>query len=294
MTRAQRQSVERRAPAKVNLTLAVLGELAGGYHELESWVVMVDWFDRLALRPASNLSLTVGGSNGHALPRSEDNLVWRAAEALAAAAGREPAASIELEKSLPIGAGLGGGSSDAASTLLGLNELWGLNWPVERLMPIASGLGSDVPLFLEETPAVIRGRGERVERLRSGWKGRLVLATPSFELVTSDVYGRFSRSDVRRREFHKPWQNVGLDGLDLSRRLFNDLEPAAFAVEPRLARLHELLDGLGGRPVRMTGSGSSLFALFDDARAAEVWREEAARLTGPTVEFHVVQTLKSS
>ncbi len=291
MLREPCQFVEGRAPAKVNLTLAVLGELAGGYHELESWVVMVDWYDRLELRASANLSLTVEGDTGHALPRTEGNLVWHAVEALAKAAGRPPTASIKLEKSLPIGAGLGGGSSDAAATLLGLNELWGLGWPNERLAPIASALGSDVPLFLEDSPVVIRGRGERVERLRNCWKGFLVLVVPSFALATREVFGRYSGGEIRRGENPAPWQNVGHDSLNTSQQLFNDLEPDAFSVEPRLARLHGLLDGLDGRPVRMTGSGSSLFALFDDARSAELWREEAVRLAGQTVEFRVVQTL---
>jgi 4-diphosphocytidyl-2-C-methyl-D-erythritol kinase len=183
--------------------------------------------------------------------------------------------AIELEKHIPTGAGLGGGSSDAAATLLGLNSLWRLDRPVERLMPIAAQLGSDVPMFLEPGSAVIRGRGERVERLKAGWQGWLALVVPSYGVSTASVYARWAGPRPRQAAPRRPWERLPGDAEELSPLLFNDLEDAAFAGEPRLGRLHAALDGLAGRPVRMTGSGSCLFALFDSREEARNWRREA-------------------
>jgi len=268
------QVVHRRAPAKVNLTLAVLRRRMDGFHELESWVMTVGLFDELTFAPATRLSLTVQAPS-RAVPTGASNLVWRAAMGLAEASRREPAVSLKLLKRIPVGAGLGGGSSDAAATLLGLNLFWELNWPVERLMPIAARLGSDVPLFLEPGPAVIRGRGERVERLTMGWEGWLALVVPSYGIPTSRVYQYWVEGGRIRHSQTPVWLQRPGSALELSWRLFNDLEAAAFSCEPRLKRLHAALDGLDERAVRMTGSGSCLFAVFDSETEAEHWRRQA-------------------
>lgn len=278
-----------RAPGKVNLSLAALGRRPDGFHDIESWVVPFDWCDRLVLAPADHLSLTVSGRS-EGVPAGETNLAWRAAVALAEAAGRRPDVSVSLEKTLPPGAGLGGGSSDAAAVLLGLNELWRLDWPVKRLAPIAAALGSDVPLFLTAGSAVIRGRGERVERIACPWRGWLVLVIPPFGLSTAAVYAAWSPDAVAAERSRSPWTTPHLNSRALMDLLFNDLERAAFAVEPRLAKLHGELDGLDGRRVRMTGSGSALFSAFDHEVMAKAWRDTAAARVGEEVEVRVVPT----
>ncbi|MFQ5424152.1 MAG: 4-(cytidine 5'-diphospho)-2-C-methyl-D-erythritol kinase [Phycisphaerae bacterium] len=287
------------APAKINLTLAVLGLRADGFHEIESWVVPVRLLDVLEFEAAADLSLTVEASDDAHVPDDARNLVWQAAVALARAAGREPSGRVRLVKSIPVGAGLGGGSSDAAATLRGLNALWGLGWPVARLAEVAAGIGSDAPMFLEPQAAVIRGRGERVEPLgrgvSAGAAGWLVLITPVFGVSTAAVYAAWSQTTIDRDcdRPGTPWRDRSCDSLTLMPRLFNDLEPAAFAVEPRLAALHGLLDGLGGRIVRMTGSGSCLFTLFDAEAAAIEWRDRARLRLGTTAKAEVLRTLRT-
>ncbi len=284
------QTIRHRAPAKLNLTLAVLGRRPDGFHELESWVVTIGWFDYLVFRHADELSLHVRDA-GASLPADESNLVWRAAVALAEASGRKAAANIELEKHIAVGAGLGGGSSDAAATLTGLNALWELNWSVDQLMPLAAGLGSDVPLFLESGAAVIRGRGERVERLPANWQGWVALIVPAFGVSTTDVYRRWRAEDTTPAQRSEPWAPPYPDAAALSTRLFNDLADAAFAGEPRLAKLHGILDGLNGRSVHLTGSGSCLFALFDEEAEAEDWSKRASTAAGDGTDLRVVPTV---
>ena len=289
-TSTSRRTVECLAPAKVNLTLAVLGRRPDGYHELESWIVMLRWYDRLVLTEQAGLSLAIEGECAGVVA-DESNLVWRAAVALAGATGRRADAAVTLRKQIPIGGGLGGGSSDAAAALVGLNRLWEADWPVARLAPIAAELGSDVPLFLEHGSAIIRGRGEQVERLADGWKGWLTLIVPDYAVSTPEVYRRWTGGGPRPAAKREPWRDRALGSGELGRRLFNELEAAAFAAEPRLKALHGRLDGLDGRSVRMTGSGSCLFAVFDAEAEAQAWGRLASELLEDGEKVRVVETV---
>lgn len=284
-----RQTIHCWASGKVNLTLAVLGRREDGFHELESWVIPIDWCDRLQLCQADALSLHLDGED-EGVPSGPDNLVWRAATALARAVGREPDVAITLEKAIPAGTGLGGGSSDAVATLLGLNRLWELGWSTEQLLPVAEALGSDVPLFLTGQSAIMRGRGERIEPMPAVWQGWLVLIVPPFRLSTAAVYQEWSNAAPAVRASARPWTALPCPSAFLLDRLFNDLEPAAFRVEPKLALLHAAIDGLQGRPVRMTGSGTALFTLFDDQKEAEAWRSAAATLLPGDTLLRVTST----
>ncbi len=283
------QSIQCSAPAKINLSLAVLGRRDDGFHEIESWVTPIDWSDRLTFEPGMELSLRLAGPAS--APEGPSNLVWQAAAKLARAAGVRPEVRITLHKYVPAGAGLGGGSSDAAAALLALNDFWCLDWAVERLWPIAEELGSDVPLFLAPGPAIIRGRGGRIEPLSRPAAVWLGLVVPSFAVSTSRVYEAWSTQAGEGRR-PCPWLKEA-EGAALMPELFNDLEPAAFVVEPRLARLHARIDGFAGRPVRMTGSGSALFTLFDDEPAARAWAKGLGGLIGSEAEVHVVRSLPS-
>ncbi len=280
-----------RAPAKINLSLAVLGRRADGYHDLESWVVQLDWCDVVRTSLADRLAISVTGAAGE-VPSNDTNLAWRAAVALGRAAGREPTVRINLDKQIPAGGGLGGGSSDAAATLVALDRLWGLNWGAGKLLTLAAGLGSDVPLFLEPAPAILRGRGERIERVATSWQGWVALAVPNFGVSTAEVYRNW-RPPADLAAHDQPWTVAVESAADLACHLFNDLERPAFAHEPRLARLHAAIDGLQGRPVRMTGSGSCLFALFDAAAEAEAWCDAARRVVEPTVRWKVTRVISA-
>jgi len=220
------------------------------------------------------------------LPMGNDNLVVKAATALADEAevissrdgeGRTDRSldrvSAFLTKRTPAGAGLGGGSSDAASTLIGLNELWKLDFAAPRLSAIAKKLGSDVPFLLHGASSICAGRGEIVRpvaRLDMKWA---TLVLPKYELPTPAVYRRFDEMSLGREDAirNEPdWQSWStLSSADLMSRLVNDLEPASFSLRPELGELRSKLEAELSQIVRMSGSGSSLFTLCDDAEQAE-------------------------
>src|SRR6266403_3429037 len=173
------------AAAKVNLILEVLGKRDDGYHELVTVMQAVDLSDRITREDAAVLEL----ASGPGVPADGRNLALRAATALREAAGVTRGARITLDKRIPVAAGLGGGSADAAAVLLGLNRLWRLRWPVARLDEVATGLGMDVPFFLRGGTALATGRGERLAPLGSTSLG-LVLVNPKFAVSTAEMYGR--------------------------------------------------------------------------------------------------------
>lgn len=256
------------APAKINLTLRVLGTRPDGFHELESLVVRINLVDTVAVAPRPDGQLELD-CNSPAVPCDASNLVLRAATALNAAAGTGHGAAIKLTKRIPPGAGLGGGSSDAATTLRLLDELWGLRLPRERLAEIGAALGSDVPLFLHGPQCVIRGRGERVEELPPPTPLWLALVLPEFQCATPAVYAAYDELEARPvrpsvEQVLRAW-NSAAELMDV---LFNDLEEAAFRVAPELGDLARGIAEFSGAPARLTGSGAALFRLFDDAPSA--------------------------
>jgi len=260
--------------AKVNLYLHVVGRRADGYHELDSLIVFAGIGDRIALRPNDALSLTIDGPFGASLPADGDNLVLRAAKALQAQSGGAAGADIRLTKNLPLAAGIGGGSADAAAVLRGLVELWRLEPDPGTLETLGAELGADVPVCLFGRPAFVAGIGERIERappLPPAW---LVLANPGIALATPAVF------KARQGNFSAPaaWQQVDRDAAALAARLAdttNDLEAPARSLVPDIGAL---LDDLAGQPgcllARMSGSGATCFGLFGGRNEAE----QAARL----------------
>jgi len=196
--------------------------------------------------------------------------------------------SVALQKRIPVGAGLGGGSSDGAFTLIALNHLWNLGWPRQRLMELAKSLGSDVPFFLYGPSSIVRGRGEEVEntqRPAGKWVPIIVWPRP---MPTPLVYRKFDELRLGRQSNltpEPPWnQWVQLASPDLLPLLVNDLETAAFAIDPQLGQVRTALESLLKRPVRMSGSGSSLFSLYDQRPEAEA----AARLVTQQYKLQVL------
>lgn len=273
-----------RAHAKINLTLHVTGRRPDGYHDLVSWVALVGLHDTIELAEADARGVELQ-CDAPDIPTDERNLVVRAVRAMEREFGREAALRISLTKRIPAGAGLGGGSSDAAATLRAIDRLWGTAAGAERLSRIAAGLGSDVPLFLGGGQSVIRGRGEQVEAVLHPWHGWVVLVMPPFGVSTPAVYGTLRLGGARRNPEaggERGAASGDVSAAELGGRLFNDLQGPAFAVEPRLAALHGRLSELGQSPVHMSGSGSTLFSIFDDRESAERWRArvDGARLPG--------------
>jgi len=262
------------APAKVNLYLHVTGRRPDGYHLLDSLVAFPDIGDRIAAEPAAALSLEIGGPEGAGLADlGEDNLVLRAARRLAAHAGTAAGAAFRLEKNLPVAAGIGGGSSDAAATLRLLTVLWRLPIGEAALARLAGGLGADLPACLFGRPAWVGGIGEEVSPALGLPAAGILLANPRRELPTARVFAAREGPFATAGQFSPmPADAAGLARTLASRR--NDLTRAAVGLVPEIGTVLEGLARLHGALLaRMSGSGATCFALFADRAAAEHGRK---------------------
>ena len=242
------------APAKLNLFLHITGRRADGYHLLQSVFILIDWADTLHIERRDD-GLLRRHDLGPALPA--DDLSLRAARALQQASGCTYGADISVLKAVPWGAGMGGGSSDAATVLLALNRLWNLNWPRTRLLALATPLGADVPFFVGGSNAFVEGIGERLTPIE--WAPRrYAVVKPAESLGTAGI---FSHPDLARDT--EPATLAGsvaqLNAQQESVFGHNDLQPVAQALCPPIAQVAKWLDDRFGNS-RMTGSGSAVFA----------------------------------
>lgn len=276
----------RLARAKINLWLRVVGRRADGYHLLDSLVAFTDLADTLEVSPSDGLSLVLEGPEAPSLAGEADNLVLRAARLLAGRAGVSPRAALRLAKHIPVAAGLGGGSADAAATLHALVDLWRLALPVEELFDLAAALGADVPMCLAGRPALVSGVGEVLRPAPPLPPCAILLVNPRTPLATSEVFA------ARRGPFSAPmagpssWPDLGGLVAALAAR-GNDLADAAISLRPAIADLLAALGRTEGvRYAAMSGSGATCFALYDDVDAAggaaaglpEHWWWHAGRL----------------
>jgi len=237
------------APAKLNVFLHIVDRLPNGYHALQSVFMLIDWCDRLHIETTPGPTIT-RLDLGPPLP--PDDLCVQAAKALQKAAGVRAGAHITLDKQLPSQAGLGGGSSDAASTLMALNRLWQLNWPLERLLPMALSLGADVPFFLCGQSAWVEGVGERITPIDLP-EAEFVVLKPAAGLETAQI---FKDPELKRDTDPATISGFAAQGFDFGR---NDLQPVAQKWCPEVTQALDWLTRLGLQP-RMTGSGSAVFA----------------------------------
>ncbi len=267
--------MKRAAPAKINLSLRVLGKRADGFHQLETLMVPLALADELTMRPADAFHFTCSEVS---LPADDSNLAVRAVRLFARHTGVTPNLHLHLEKRVPHGAGLGGGSSDAAHVLLALDELFSTRLGPAALAALAAELGSDVPFFVFESPAWCRGRGEIVEPVRSGAEVPILLLKPPFPVPTPWAYQSWAASrelpgiDYGPQDF--PWG-----------RLVNDLERPVFEKFVFLATLKTwlraqpevagaLMSGSGSTTIAVLQTGADVAALADRARAehgASLW-----------------------
>lgn len=285
-----------KTPAKINLSLRVLGRRPDGYHELDSIMQMVGLYDEISIEDHPD-TIAVHTS-GATLPDGPGNLAYDAAAALAKAAGSARGASIRLVKRIPLGAGLGGGSSDAAAVLDGLNRLWGLGWPRARLAELGATLGSDVPFFFAGPTAHVSGRGECVRRMarprmvgegaRCDW---VVLVNPGFAVST-----RWAFDALRAPPFDATFGLTKANSADTIPRspeapappypAENSLESVTATPYPVILEMKRMLKEAGASVVLMSGSGPTVFGLFSDRRQAkaglttrpETWKGWVARV----------------
>ena len=292
--------VVRLAPAKLNLTLAILGRRPDGFHELHSVFVPLGLADVLSLAPAAGPDDTLHVTGFDPGPTA-DNLVLRAIAVTRGAVagswpggpGPAPSLAARLEKRIPVAAGLAGGSSDAAAAIDGALEAWGTPLDAAQVHGIAASIGSDVPFFAVGGPALVEGRGERLAPL-DGLRGHpaVLLVTPGVPIVTRDAFAAFDAlrgsgdGSVRMSSVHLAEElRSGLSAADLVARagvlaMANDLLPAAAAVLPELVPFRRSLSRLLGRPIGLSGSGPTLWALY----ASEAEAEAAAVTVRAAVE----------
>jgi 4-diphosphocytidyl-2-C-methyl-D-erythritol kinase len=279
--------LELRAAAKINLALEVLSRRADGYHEIATVMQTVDLSDRLVLEDADAIEVRTSAPG---VPADDRNLAYRAVTALREAAGIARGARITLDKRIPVAAGLGGGSTDAAATLVGLNRLWGLRWPAERLADVAVGLGMDVPFFLRGGAALGTGRGERLTPL-GGAALALVLVNPRFAVSTADMYGRVTAAmysdGARARQAAGALETRRASRV--ARSLYNGLELAARAAYPQIGQMQAALVAAGALGTAMSGSGPTVFGV---ARSWEQARQIRARVARGSWECWAVRTLR--
>ncbi|HEX4665272.1 MAG TPA: 4-(cytidine 5'-diphospho)-2-C-methyl-D-erythritol kinase [Chthoniobacterales bacterium] len=252
------------APAKINLSFRILGRRGDGFHEIETLMAPISLHDELTIEPNELGNGLQFSTDDSTLPPAEENLVVRAARSFFAEINEEPRVRIELQKKIPHGAGLGGGSSDAASTLLGLNQLHGSRVPPARLRDLATALGSDVPFFLAQSAARCRGRGEIVEPVEPLPSLSLLLLKPEFGVPTPWAYSRWRDSRELPGVDYAP-QKIG------ELVLANDLERPVFEKHLFLARMK---GWLGAQPevaaALLSGSGSTMFAVLRAPNDAEM------------------------
>ena len=282
--------VVEKAPAKLNLYLHVTGRRPNGYHELDSLVVFTEVGDTVSVRPAGELTLTLSGPFAPLLETNEDNLVLRAARSLAIEFGVTQGAALHLEKNLPLASGIGGGSADAAATLRALSRLWDLDCPTQTLDALALSLGADVPVCMAGTPCVMRGIGEVLEPVPELPPAAILLVNPGVQLSTPRVFGE------RKGDFSKP---VSSWPKDLDSETFltfladraNDLEDPARRLAPVIGDVLARLNAAKGcHLARMSGSGATCFALFDNEASCGA----AAKALRPTGWWVQETTLKTN
>lgn len=268
MTASAQASIRLSAPAKVNLYLHVIGRRADGYHLLDSLVVFAGLGDEITLGPCGAMELEIDGPFAETAGPAGDNLVLGAARALAAAAGIGAGARIELTKNIPVAAGLGGGSADAAATLAGLVRLWDIPPDAVDLPAIGLEIGADVPACLAGRPVFAGGIGEQVADAPPLPAAGLLLVNPGVSLATPSVFaGRRDGLSSAARFTEAPASVAELAAILESRG--NDLTQPACRLVPVI---EDVLAAIGGAPgchlARMTGSGATCFGLFDDPAAA--------------------------
>ncbi len=256
-----------RSFAKINLALAVLGQRADGYHEIRTVFQSIDLHDDIEFHPSPTLEL---GCEGMPDLRLEENLVWKAATSLAKVAGGLRGCRILLRKRIPAGAGLGGGSSNAAATLLGLSRFWNLQLPAGEISSLAASLGADVPFFLTGGTALGIGRGDEIYPLPSLPPAHLVLIYPGVHVSTAEAYRSLRLVLTTSETTHKIQGFCGglRSGWECLPMLFNDFETSILPAQPAIREAKELLVGLGSSAALMSGSGSSVFGFFSNEESA--------------------------
>ena len=273
-----------RAPAKLNLSLLIAGKRPDGFHEIETIMAKVDWYDEIRIEPGQTTAIEFRCEGPRWAPQDQTNLVYRAAEQILCETGQTRGIRLTLVKNIPAGSGLGSASSDAAATLLGLNGYLNLGLSRSRLVEMAAGLGSDVAFFLNGPLAYCTGRGEQTAALTGDFPFAALLILSDVNSSTKEVYANYRHDPALYERLHA--QIAAL--LDKNRidsvaqMCANMLQRSCFQLYEGLGKRKEAIEALEVGPVCLSGSGSTMFLLFDreDAERAEAVREILTKKTG--------------
>ena len=288
------------SPAKLNFFLKILGRRSDGYHDLETIMVPLKFGDEITLQ-LRKTSIVVE-SDHPTLPIDDKNLALKAAKLFDEHCSFEKGVKIQLKKRIPLAAGLGGGSSNAASVLIGLNQLWKAGTDTESLSNIALNIGSDVPFFVHETPAICRGKGEIIEPISCHLKATVLLVNPGFGIPTKWAYDHWANN--KGKSAFDPALTLKPSGVSLllqglkandieavSRCLFNSLEEASIGKFPILKLIKESLNQFGAVGSLMSGSGATVFGLFAEKNKAHEASLKIREQFGPSTWVHITQLM---
>lgn len=273
------------APAKINLTLHVVGRRADGYHELRSLMVPISLYDRVSMRvlPAARNSVTCSVSGPERVPGGRNNLAARAALSLLEETGICARVELHLYKRIPAGAGLGGGSSDAAAVLRTLQRILGVRLQRTRLTGLGASLGADVPFFLGGRPAWASGIGEQLQVVKGLPRMALVVAVPRVRIATAWAF-EHALGGLTSRKKVPTLAHLSLRDLAQGRGLHNDFESGVSSAEPEVGRVARRLTEVGARATVLSGTGSAVVGVFDDTKAAH---EACRQFRAPDKAFAV-------
>ena len=263
-----------RAPAKINLSLLVDGKRPDGFHELETIMAKVNWYDEVLIETGQKVGVELICRGPHWAPEGEENLVYQAAELLLKNCALKANIKITLTKNIPAGSGLGSASSDAAATLMGLNRYLDIKLANQRLAEVASQLGSDVAFFLNGPLAFCKGKGEKIKKIDEIFNFLVLLALPDVSVSTQKVYANYKHNQILYEHLSEQINDhLAKNRIDLVVNMCaNMLEESAFSLEKILSELKAKIESLGFGPCCLSGSGSTMFCLIesgDEEKARE-------------------------
>lgn len=279
-----------RAPAKINLTLDVVGKRDDGYHEVEMIMTMIDLADRIYFENLESDKIILESNSG-IVPNDERNLIYKSASLIKSKYNIKKGVNIYLEKNIPVAAGLAGGSSDAAATLRGLNRLWQLGLNERQLMDLGEQIGSDVPFCVVGGTALVTGRGEKVKKITSVPSGWVILAKLPMGVSTAGIYGALNWQEISEH----PKTDLIINAIEeqdfksITELLSNVLEDVTFSLYPEVKQLHKQMKSFGADGVLMSGSGPTVYALVN--KESRMKRINNA-LRGFCKEVYAVRLLK--
>ena len=262
------------APAKINLTLLIAGKRPDGFHEIETIMAKVNWFDEILIQPGQSLGLELTCEGQYWSPSGKENLIYQAYKLLLAHCDITANIKITLTKNIPAGSGLGSASSDAVAALLGLVRFLKLDLDKRQLHKLASALGSDVPFFLDGPLAFCTGKGEKVKKLNEKFNFLALMVLPDVSVSTKKVYNNYKHNDRLYKKLNTRINSyIQKNRIDLASKMCaNMLQTSCFRLHNELAELKDKIESLGVRPLCLSGSGSTMFWIAgrgDEKKAKE-------------------------